>query len=385
MIGLLAATPLILMAPVELRGGRLVDAPVERVSLQGVEVGGDEPRIIGWDNVKRVIGDAEADAAPFMDMAERAWRARIRIARGDFGMASSLLEALFTRLRDESGPTPLMVAEGTLACRLFFGDRVGAVEAWLEAVRLRAEGWRIAGDPPLDPIVDPDTLLMPSLAPVWLGREELIALVEGMGGPEPAIDSTEPQRDADIAARLRTLYVASARRALGFEVDEARVAHAGQSPHEGVQLVAAMVQAESGDPAIREAARGRLRDAIDTDLGTWREAWRRIALGRSLLMEPDEGRRLDGLFELVHLPARFSRSQGYLCGVALAIMSDEARARGDTPAAERLRRELEERHPNHPALRWLGDQTHASDPSPSETETEDASEATESPESEPIE
>ena len=120
-----------------------------------------------------------------------------------------------------------------------------------------------------------------------------------------------------------------------------------------------MVRAMAPDAETRAAARETLRDGLYDDMGTWREAWRRAALGRSLLLEDDEGARLDGLFELVNLPARFSRSQGYLCGVALATMSDEAQRRGDPRAAALLRAELESRHPGHPGLRWLDERDRA--------------------------
>ena len=335
------------LGPVELRGGLLVDAPVTSVSIRGVEVGGTEARVIGWDNVKRVMGGGADAATPYMEMAEHAWRARIRLARGDFGMASGLLEELYGRLKGEDGPTALMVAEGTMACRLWYADRVGAVDAWLEAVRLRSKGEKIAGDPPLHPMVDPDTLLTPALAPVWLETDALMELAvswsESAAAPE------------DVAQRLRVLYAASARRALGMAVDEEAVAAAafGGESRTGVALVGQMVQAMALDPARRASARAALRAGLAGDSGTWREAWRRAALGRSLLLEEDEASRLAGLFELVHLPARFSRSQPQLAGMALAEMSLELMRRGEPSAGERLRRELETRYPGSGSLAWL--------------------------------
>lgn len=344
---LAAAATACCLGPVELRGGLLVDAPVTGVSIRGVEVGGDEARVIGWDNVKRVIGRRAPDAAPYMDMAERAWRARIRLARGDFGLASALLEDLYAHLAGEAGPTALMVAEGTMACRLWYGDRVAAVDAWLEAVRLRAMGERIAGDPPLHPMVDPHTLLTPALAPLWLEREGLMGLADSWDGSAPAT--------GDVAGRLRVLYAASAQRALGLAVDEEAVASAALSgdPHAGVALVGQIVQAMSSDPSRRDSARAALRAGLQDDMGTWREAWRRAALGRSLLIEDDEAARLAGLFELVHLPARFARSQPQLAGAALAEMSLELSRRGEAEAAERLRAELASRYPGSAALGWL--------------------------------
>ncbi|MEM1423515.1 MAG: hypothetical protein AAGH64_05880, partial [Planctomycetota bacterium] len=71
------------LAPVELRSGDVIDAPVEAVSDAGVTVGGMQSRVIAWDRVAKVTGPKAAEALRYRELATDAWRARSRLARGD--------------------------------------------------------------------------------------------------------------------------------------------------------------------------------------------------------------------------------------------------------------------------------------------------------------
>lgn len=322
------------LATVELRGGVRIDAPITAVSIEGVEVGGDEPRIIGWDGVKRIHGDLAENAAPFEELADMAWRARLRLARSDIRLATPLFEELYRTYRGRNGPTALMVAEGLVRCRVWHGDIADAVDPWLEAVRLREAGVSMAGDPPLAPVLDPRTALVGALPPIFLD--------------DVVLPDSGPTELEGLSGFLRQQYRRAASLPISADVQAPDV--------DGARFVKHLVDAQRGNAAEREAARFVLESALDDNADTWREAWSRVAIGRSLLREDDPGLRTAGLFHLLHLPARFSQAQPYLSGIALAEVSLELARRGDAASADRLRTEITRLGSTHPAIDWLDNQ-----------------------------
>jgi len=326
------------LGPVELRGGDVVSAPVEEVSIVGVRVGGGESRIIAWDAVRRITGDHEAEAEEFSSIAENAWRARLRLARGDHALAAPLFETLYTRYRNVPGPTALMVAEGTLSCRLAEGKSGEAIEPWLHAVALREAGDTIAGDPKLIPMLDSTTMLVPALPPMWLGPEGIRELISATDLPRTG-----------LAGDLGALYQSAAM----LEEGAAVTSTPPDRDHPGVALVRMIVESRAPDPSRREAARFTMLGRLESEAGTWREAWLRAAIGRSYLMEPDPRVRMVGVFHLLHLPARFSSTNPELAAMALALASRELASQGDAAGAESLRAELERLFPGAKALHWL--------------------------------
>jgi hypothetical protein len=112
------------------------------------------------------------------------------------------------------------------------------------------------------------------------------------------------------------------------------------------------VAARTGDAQSRRAARERLEEFMSSGVETWVEAWCRAAIGRSLVLEDDREQRLLGVVSLLHVPARLDRSHPYLAGLCLAEAALALADLGDAEGAERLRRELGQRYPDHPVLTW---------------------------------
>ncbi len=329
---------------VVLRGAATpLEAPVESVDRAGVRVGGSEARVIGWDSVKIVVGDLAADAERFGELADDAWRARLRLSRGDLAMAEPLFESLQTELLDAPGPTALMVNEGLLRCRLRRGDQAGAMEPWLQAVAMREAGHRVAGDPPLMAVLDQDLLLPAALPPIWLGDGATASVLTQSTLPPP-----EGEGASNLAVAMRSMYLAAAQ----FEIDGSPAGDIPPINHSGGMFVRDIVLSRAGDEDQRRRARESLEAGLD-DLHGWQEAWRRAALGRSLLRESDRELRVRGVLQLLHLPARFGSSQPYLTGLALAEASVELELMGDREGAATLRAVLERTDPHHPALPWL--------------------------------
>lgn len=350
---LAALSPLAVLADdIVLRNGGVIEAPVDAVGPEGLTVGGEAPRVIGWDMVYFVDGDHAEQAQQFSEYSDSVWRARTRLERGDSKLAAELFEPLFDRLLRESigGPTGLVIAEGTLRCRVASGRHGDAVVAWAAALRIRETGQRLSGESGVEGVIDPLTGLVPVLPPFWL---------EG---------SSDAQRfvDLDLSAlgtagtrtdALIELYRVAADRDLSggiFAPDAAELPQSNRrSADPGVQLLTEILRASSDDSEIRREARGNLMAIVDSESGGWKEAWARFAIGRSLLLEADESSRDAGVLQLLHLPARFSRSQHHLAALALAEAGREMYRRGNEDAAERLRVELNTGYAGHEAIEWL--------------------------------
>lgn len=370
-------------AQIALRGGGTLDDQPTGFTPQGVVTSvhlaaGTVERVIPWDMVRAVGGPRAAEAAPFMELADKSWRARSRWLRGDYTMAEPLLAELFEAKSNEQGPLTLHIAEGLLRCRLVRADQTGAVLPWLTSLRMQGTdaGLPADADPrarrgssavseaakALSAVVDPETGLCPALPPIWTNTEDTAAL---------ALSLSEILRDGASAEtphavrELTRLYARSAALDSQSSIADAAGDKANQSASAsdeidgpgsaGVKLVSLIVRSRDPDPAVRRAAQSRLASGLSADADTWKEAWRRAALGRSLLMETEEAARSDGLVHLLHLPARFKPTQPYLSGIAVIEASTELKRRGvgGASAATRLIADLKLEEPFHPALRAI--------------------------------
>ncbi len=342
MLASVVLMPAMVLGPVELRGGTIVDAPVEQVSAIGVRVGGDEPRVIGWDHVRRVTGEHAARAGDFAEVSDQVWRARTRLARGDIEIASPLFEALHERYAELGGPTGLVIAEGVVRCRLWRGDQAGALMPWLHALELRRAGVAHAGESARGAMIslaDEATGLVPALPPIWMDTPEVRAIARSA-----PLQSGDPVVDA-----LHEVYAQAAAARTGIERGEMPVWSNEVRFHAGVALAHDMVRAR-GDDQRGADARDRLEQGLEAELSTWREAWRRAALGQALADRAGEEERMRGVMMLLHLPARFAMTQPYLAGVCEAQAAQALRGLGREGAADRLIAALRAREPLHPVL-----------------------------------
>lgn len=348
-------------ATVVLRGG--VPAPqgtVVSVDAAGVsmDLPGEQVQrvVLSWDKVASVQG--VEGASDFVGVAEVAWRARSRLARGDAVGAEPLFETLFTKYEGQQGATAGVVASGLLRCRLSRQAQAAAVGAWLALVA-SGEQETVFDTPSLvaDGIVvpammDAQTGLVPNLPPIWVASPAVDALAtKPRTTPSSAPNAVAPRADV-----LSDLFRASAASTMGRTVTLP-----ARSDDPGVALVWDVVAATAGNAQERAQARKNLNARLtgDTLPPQWEEAWCRVALGRSQSMDGDEEERLRGLVNLLHVPARLEPVSPYLAGVALVDAARVLERRGDVEGAGRVWRELAERFPGHPAqaLRNVPDAT----------------------------
>lgn len=362
-----AAFALSARAQVELRGEDAVP-PGEIVGMdeQGVTLAATEPAgagagttlVIGWDRVRTIMGPRAGEFAPFREHAERAWRARTRLERGDAIGAEPLFEELFKVHRGRRGQTAGVVGEGLLRCRLGRGAHVAAIEAWLATLEASAQpsppganaDWASAAG--LAPVIDAATGLVPAIPPIWVGpgASRVVAGQSPWPGSAEAAPASKP-------AMLAALYAVAANFEAGQDVTLPQI----DSTDPGVQLVRLIVQSRVGDGAQRHAARTTLEQRLpkagaggDARSGVppWVEAWCRAAVGRSLIREPELEQKQLGIVELLHVQVRFRQVHPYIAGIALAEASAVLGETGDAAGASTLRSELLAQYPEHPVLEW---------------------------------
>lgn len=347
---LIAATAPALLAQgvIELRGGSEVTAPIESIDIGGVTVGGSAPRTITWDRVKVITGEHASEALEYEEIAGAAWRARTRLARGDAPMAEPLYAWLFNLYQLTDSPTAALVADGYLQCLLDRGAQAEAVAPWLDSLRL--DSLRLGGGDASD--------LLPALPPIFddseatraLGESGLPGLLQPTGGVPHALAwwyTEAARRDAGLPSQLPTTRPGE----LNVAADD-------------LDFVESLVLSRTGDSAQRNRHRAMLRSAIDDHAGSWREAWARAAIGRSLLLEQDDAERSMGIVELLHVPARFASEQPALAALTLRDAASALRAMGDGAGAEALLRQFKSIDPTRPAPAPLPRSSHVSAEAP---------------------
>ncbi|MBX3351517.1 MAG: hypothetical protein KF684_01175 [Phycisphaeraceae bacterium] len=334
---------------VELRGGAWVDEVVVEVSPAGVRVARDDAstRVLGWHEVKRVGGDFEGAAQDYRSLSDDAWRGWQRLQRGDIELAEPIFERLWKAAIDADaaddadavvrldGPTGLVIAEGTARVRLMRSALPAAVEPWATSVALRRS---IAGD-----AASAIALLDPQLPPVFVHS----LAVERLATTEPnSVIAGDP-----VASALFDVYRWAAEASFARGQTAPDIGDVGANPE--VRFALNLALAQHAEAAVARRAADALEPNLRADAGSWREAWARYAIGASRLGADDERTRLLGVVHLLHLPARFSQTQRYLTGLALARSSVEFRRRGEDTRAAALRTELERTMPTHPAIVWM--------------------------------
>jgi hypothetical protein len=329
--------------------GLRYDATDLRIDDAGVSFrASNVARTLGWHRVRAVEG-AEADGATpdRLALGETVWRAGARLSRGDAFGAEPLFEAAYERTRGTVGPMPAAVADGLLRCRLRRNARASAIDAWLElAANLSVAPARVPNWGLDDPAVDPRTRLVPTLAPIWFDSTAARAFADAPLDGAPL----EPGDPEAYARAIRALYHAAASFAVGDPLDPSRTARAAEiaSARPGGDLVARVVLAQIGGPEVRAAARAELEKEQSLGNDRWRAVWATIAIGRSLVREPDEGDRRRGILELLAVHALDAEVAPYLTGIALADAALAAEALGDDRAASAIRADLRRQFPNHP-------------------------------------
>ena len=303
----------------------------QNIDPEGVTIDRDgAAEQIGWHDVYRLSAPIPGD---WSELPDQVRRGVLRVQRGDYVAAEPLLEAAHARLQATSGPTSIVVAEALLRCRVARGAVADAVEPMLV---LRTESERL-GRAESAPGFDARFLLHPSVPPFW---------VPGQGPDASAWSSVTGGEAGDMGA----WYEVASRTTNGFPMP----APAADSPDEfGLRFLADIVGAWTLSPETRARHRARLETLLDSDIPSWARAWARLAIGRSLLLDPDEQSQRLGLLSHLRVPAEHGRDEPYVAGLALAEAADAAERFGWDDEADAIKSLFWSEYTDHPAADWL--------------------------------
>lgn len=324
-------------------------------------------RIIGWDRVRTLGPEHATEFDRHRALGETLWRGRARVERGDFAGAEELLEPLEASIRSGSeqglsGPSGAVLYECLMRCRLHRGATTGALFAmfaWRAAtgVGMGADGREafVGGRTSLGPVMDERMDVMTGLPPIWL-NEPAVARAAGAEAEWARFAGGTTEGDP-LAPWYRAAMLFECA-ATPEEVGAARAMVEGREAgaSEGVRLVRDIVLARVGDEATRAGARAALERRLVAGEGVevepWVEAWCRAGIGRSLVHEPDAALRRRGVLHLLHVPARFGRTEPGLAAVAMAEAARTLAELGDPAGAWALKSELVARYPRRSAAGW---------------------------------
>ena len=244
--------------------------------------------LVPWDQVRSIDS---LTALPDMDMhlerADRLWRARSRIQRGDMRLAEPLVMELLQRYRSTDSLTSHIVAESALRCAVDREDHLAAVIPWLEVARMESRG--ISTDTYVDPsmpvVLDPGTGMSPYVPPI---RSEQLHLV---------LKAADPGADPYLN-QVRDLLAAIA--ASIDDLDQVQSSHNGNEPM--IRLLESVIESGSTDPRTRKNARRDLL-VMEGKLPEFARPWAWYHRGLSLLSEQDPAVLDQGLLMLLKTAA----------------------------------------------------------------------------------
>ncbi|MCB1280104.1 MAG: hypothetical protein KDB18_01120 [Salinibacterium sp.] len=302
------------------------------VSTQGVLVGSNASSVlVPWADVLEVEGVPNKIDARFAEIADLAWRAPLRLARGDTVTAEPMFERLLVLLDDADGPTTEAALRGLTRCQLARGARDLAIitwSRWVDALShedsppVYSAGRSIPGES----APGTDQWLRAELAPFWPASNE------------PSLLATiEPPSDDSRVGLLLGWFRSSARLAAGLSPQFPEAS----STDSAVLLVRDLALAQSGQADLARSARGRLLAQLESNTPSdWSNAWIHAAVGRSLTAERDESQRELGVVHLLHLPAQWSAVTPSLAKLALADAAATLESMGDQDGRDALLAEL---------------------------------------------
>ncbi len=315
---------------------------INNVKIIGFDEDGvqlDPGGLLTWDQIEAGTLAAEQQAAfnaMLKELGDPLYRIRQRLSIGDYQGLLSYAEKISVRYKARTGDSAYWVALGLMWGRIADGRREAALPAYLRCYEiLRTRG----ADAPSTPgnrklIIDPATGLCPDLAPIWFDQEAakkqidaVLAIVGQMKQPRPD------------AVRL---YFGSLAIAAG---DLDRATAVLEEPLEGRaeelrQILSAEKTILGGAPQAGLSALSAAAPTFSIDSKPLARYW--IGYAKTKLAAKPQ--RMDGLLDLLRLPAAHGENHPDLAAAGLHQAMQVLDEMGDAGGSVRVRRELLEQY-----------------------------------------
>ncbi len=321
---------------------------------------------IPWDEVRAFVGVPQLSGAlarspaesltAQLALGEDLWRARIRVARGDYDLARPLLAKHWPQLRALDGPTASLAAEAMLLCALHQDDLGAAVVPWMEVLRHRAAGQplRFSADASS---IDAQTGLLGALSPFAPAAQRAEILTACRNAHSASQDSAQGNANAAesearaVAALMERLVIAADGGALGARASASNASNAQRTTQSAAlntamstQSVLSLLDAivSASDLAARNKAVAEFDRAMP-EVPPFLAAWRLAAIGTSAARAAratSGDARTNALeraaIEMLNVPAAAIDRTGLVDEYALEIAEALLRESGDVASADQL-------------------------------------------------
>ena len=308
----------------------------------------DNGKTITWDVIDEgtVATAKQADFDKMLkELGEPLFRIKLRLRVGDYEELLEHAEAIYPRYADRRSPTAYIVFQALMWAREAAGQREKAVEPYLRAYEyIRVNGMKdlvLPGTRRLE--FDPDTALTPTLQPVWFDKEAAKASLEGVRAAARAMSAPHPD---GVYLYYATLALAAEDSRPALEMLK-RVEGKHRSAAELKQIVLAHYEVLAGNPASEVK---RLAASADSMLPQ-NQAVAHYWLGLAKTKQAKKETRLEGVLQLLRIPALYGKQSPELAGAGLYHAMNTLKSLEDVKGSLAVRRELQIRyaHTTHAA------------------------------------
>lgn len=295
-----------------------IQGTLVKVSEQGVVFQIGEtilPQTIPWYDVQS-IEPTDSRMAAYQGIADDAWRAHTRLARGDTIGAQEIYEQLKSDYLWKAGPQSADVSLGLTRCRIDSQRPVAAIQPMLS--------WYVSTMyDDADSIgeiegFDPTYRVMVDLPPVFFGLRSVNTRVQ--------LPESYPVDLRAISAIYQLAIETDVHQSAAAEdrLEEVRkLIQQVQGRPVGLELLFDMLVAQAHpDSSERSNARETLSRKVRSGSGTWIELWSRLGIGVSLLHENDTEANEQGVIELIHIIVRLKDTSRPIASLAAEIAND---------------------------------------------------------------
>ena len=311
------------------------DRTVASFDVDGVKL--DDGSVLTWDEIERCkVDDAkQSDVDRLLEeLGDPLYRINQRLKVGDYEGLLEYAEAVYPRYASRQSPTAYMVTQALMWGRLADGKREAAVEPYLRAYEYlrttRSDGSTLPGDRRLQ--FDAPSALSPTLNPVWFDAQSAKASLKGVFTAIRSMKRPLPEG-------VYIYYATMASAAGDAKMADSFLTHVQSKQPLVAQwrdVAKAQFEVLAGQPASAVSDLNSSLHRLSPQTKPAAVYW----LGMSKIGDDNEKDRLEGVLQLIHLPATYGKRNPELAGAGLYQAMIALDKLDDAKGSIALRKEL---------------------------------------------